>query len=192
MIDADHGRIKLDNYGQVIHPDLSWKEFRASDLPLYEVTSDEKTGYVTCFFEARINALDGVFTARFRWDRLHVLWLTDRSIRIERNQFDKEMQEAMQKGGGAVVSLMQNWGGRLKCAADAVKALHDEWLKRVLGHAPYEYDWGCIRSLRDREGEPLIEFLFKHGILDISGGARDIKSFCRDRRLQAEQAFRNE
>jgi len=32
------------------------------------------------------------------------------------------------------------------------KKLHDEWLERLLGRPPYEYDWGTITSSYDSKG----------------------------------------
>jgi hypothetical protein len=64
MINLKKGEFKLDEYKLVIHPDLALSSFKASDIPLEELLSNEK-GEISFEFKASLEALEATFQMFF-------------------------------------------------------------------------------------------------------------------------------
>ena len=103
------------------------------------------------------------------------------------SQYNRELDEAIRKGGGAEIPVMKRWSKVLSDSGDTRKRRHDDWLVCVIeSPPPYDFHWGSIDSSFDtHSGTPVIGVVFKYQILDREPGITDLKAYFEARRKES-------
>jgi hypothetical protein len=122
MINVQTGEVQLDDCRSVIHPKLTFQEFSNGDISVSRTMSSHE-GWNTCYFEGKIDGMDADFVICFRHGEMRFIGWQPKVGRDQQDWCDIPVAEQ--------------------------KEVLTNWLRRVIGTPPYEYEWGVVDMDRD-------------------------------------------
>jgi hypothetical protein len=75
MINLATGDFKLDDYGLIIHPNLTFSQFKAGDILFSPPGPPTNLGYSFCYFTAFMDGLNFEFGIHFKFEEIQRLFL---------------------------------------------------------------------------------------------------------------------